>query len=85
MARRRTSFDEAKITRFLKEGRGKGRGAEYQPWLTIQDVPSSGREHRVFSRKTGRIHHLLSDREWRLSLSSSGRWPGHLRRPSRLG
>ena len=68
MARRRTSFDEAKITRFLKEGRGKGRGAEYQPWLTIQDVPSSGREHRVFSRKTGRIHHLLSDHEWRLFL-----------------
>lgn len=68
MARRRTSFDEAKITRFLKEGRGQGRGADYQPWLTTQDVPSSGREHRVFSRKTGRIHHLLSDGEWRLFL-----------------
>jgi hypothetical protein len=65
---RRTSFDEAKIARFLKEGRGAGRGAEYKPWLTTQDVPSSGREHRVFSRKTGRIHHLLSDGEWRLFL-----------------
>ncbi|MEW5993088.1 MAG: TnsA endonuclease N-terminal domain-containing protein [Candidatus Zixiibacteriota bacterium] len=68
MGRRRTSFDEAKIARFLKEGRGAGRGAEYKPWLTTQDVPSSGREHRVFSRKTGRIHHLLSDGEWRLFL-----------------
>lgn len=68
MARRRTSFDEAKIIRFLKEGRGQGHGADYHPWLTTQDVPSSGREHRVFSRKTGRIHHLLSDGEWRLFL-----------------
>lgn len=68
MGRRRTSFDEAKIARFLKEGRGAGNGAEYKPWLTTQDVPSSGREHRVFSRKTGRIHHLLSDGEWRLFL-----------------
>ncbi|KJS45757.1 MAG: hypothetical protein VR70_00270 [Rhodospirillaceae bacterium BRH_c57] len=68
MARRKTSFDEPKVARFLKEGRGVGRCADYKPWLTIQDVPSSGREHRVFSRKTGRIHHLLSDIEWRLFL-----------------
>jgi hypothetical protein len=68
MGRRRTSFDEAKIARFLKEGRGAGRGSEYKPWLTTQDVPSSGREHRVFCRKTDRIHHLLSDGEWRLFL-----------------
>lgn len=74
MGRRRTSFDEAKIARYLKEGRGAGNGAEYKPWLTTQDVPSSGREHRVFSRKTGRIHHLLSDGEWRLRQSHAAQW-----------
>jgi len=64
MARRGTSFDEAKIAHFTKEGRGIGCGADYKPWLTVQDVPSTGREHRVFGVKTGRIHHLLSDIEW---------------------
>ena len=51
MARRNTSFDEAKIARFEKEGRGQGRGADYKPWLTTYDVPSAGREHRVFGSK----------------------------------
>ncbi len=68
MARRSTSFDEEKIARYIKEGRGAGRGAGYKPWLTIYDVPSTGREHRVFGQKVGRIHHLLSDIEWRLFL-----------------
>jgi hypothetical protein len=63
MARSKYSFDEKKIERYVKEGRGKGRGAEYKPWLTIQDVPSSGRSHRILGSKTGRIHHLLSDIE----------------------
>ena len=40
MAKRRYGFDEEKITRFLKEGRGEGHGKDYQPWLTIQDVSS---------------------------------------------
>jgi hypothetical protein len=45
-----------------------GRGTDYLPWLTIYDVASKGRSHRVSGRKTGRIHHLLSDIEWRLFL-----------------
>ena len=65
MARRRYSFDEDKIALFHKEGRGKGRGADYKPWLTVQDVPSQGRVHRLRGLKTGRQHHLLSDIEWR--------------------
>jgi hypothetical protein len=68
MARRRYSFDEDKIALFHKEGRGRGRGADYKPWLTVQDVPSSGRTHRLRGLKTGRQHHLLSDVEWRLFL-----------------
>jgi hypothetical protein len=63
MVRRRYGFDEAKIARFLKEGRGKGRGADYKPWLKIGDVPSRGRSHRPKGNRTGRVHHLLSDIE----------------------
>lgn len=63
MAKRRYAMDEAKIARFEKEGRGCGSGADYMPWLTIQDVPSSGRRSRVFTPLTGREHHLLSDIE----------------------
>lgn len=63
MAKRRYSFDEEKISRFMKEGRGKGHGVEYSPWLTVQDVSSIGRATRIHGRKTGREHHLLSDIE----------------------
>jgi len=63
MAKRRYGIDEDKIVQFLKEGRGQGKGNAYRPWLTIQDVPSSGRCSRIQGRKTGREHHLLSDIE----------------------
>lgn len=63
MAKRRYGFDEEKITRFLKEGRGEGHGKDCQPWLTIQDVSSHGRSTRIHCRKTQREHHLLSDNE----------------------
>ena len=63
MAKRRYGMDEDKITRFQKEGRGQGLGAEYKPWLTVQDVSSLGRSTRIHSHKTGREHHLLSDIE----------------------
>ncbi|SEA63539.1 TnsA endonuclease N-terminal domain-containing protein [Rubrimonas cliftonensis] len=68
MARSRYGFDEAKIARLLNEGRGKGRGADYKPWLTVQDVPSRGRSHRFAGRTTARVHHLLSDIEYRTLL-----------------
>ncbi|TAM48211.1 MAG: heteromeric transposase endonuclease subunit TnsA [Gammaproteobacteria bacterium] len=64
MARRRYGFTEQKILRFIKQGRGKGTGASYKPWLTVADVPSLGRVHRVYCPKTGRTHHLLSDNEY---------------------
>ena len=63
MAKRRYGFDEEKITRFLKEGRGEGHGSDYQPWLTIHDVSSHGRSTRIHCHKTQREHHLLSDNE----------------------
>ena len=63
MSRRRYSFDEEKIARFYKEGRGLGKGADYKPWLNIQDVPSHGRSHRLRGMTIERLYHLLSDME----------------------
>src|SRR5690606_8604093 len=53
------------VQKYIKEGRGAGDGASYRPWLTVYDLPSRGRSHRVFGIKTGRVHHLLSDGEWK--------------------
>lgn len=64
MARKRYGFGEDRIARFVREGRGRGEGAHYKPWLTTADVPSLGRVHRVHCPKTGRTHHLLSDNEY---------------------
>lgn len=47
----------------FKEGRGQGVGRDYLPFLTVRDVPSKGRVHRLPSATVGRIHHLLSDLE----------------------
>lgn len=68
MRRRRYDFDELKVQKYLSEGRGEGSGAEYTPWLKIYDLPSLGRCHRVQGTKTGRVHHLLSDGEWKCFL-----------------
>lgn len=39
------------------------RGKEYNPAITIQDVPSLGRSTRIHGIKTGRQHEFLSDME----------------------
>ena len=69
MGRRRYSFDEKRVQKFLAEGRGTGVGRNYKPWLHIQDVPSLGRSHRTFGLLTHRVHHLLSDGEWKVFLT----------------
>ncbi|MCM3715861.1 TnsA endonuclease N-terminal domain-containing protein [Alkalihalobacillus oceani] len=63
MAKRKYGWTEDKIARFIKEGRGQGELSNYKPWLTIYDVPSNGRVHRIQGLKTERIHHFLSDFE----------------------
>ncbi|HAS89188.1 MAG TPA: heteromeric transposase endonuclease subunit TnsA [Desulfovibrio sp.] len=63
MAKRSNGLTEAKIKRWIKEGRGKGRGLEYRPWLNVRDIASKGRSHRVFGHKSRRTHHLFSDLE----------------------
>ncbi|SFF23839.1 TnsA endonuclease C terminal [Paenibacillus algorifonticola] len=63
MAKRKREITQAKIEKFIKEGRGQGSGKDYLPWLRIQDVPSEGRATRGVGWTTGRRHELLSDIE----------------------
>ncbi|MCA0170905.1 TnsA endonuclease N-terminal domain-containing protein [Bacillus sp. RAR_GA_16] len=63
MAKGKREMSEKKIERWIKEGRGKGEGENYKPWLTIRDVPSQGISSRIKGWKTGRIHHVLSQLE----------------------
>lgn len=63
MAKAKQSLSETQIARRIKEGRGQGVGPNYKPWFHVQDVPSDGRSHRIYSDKTQRVHHLLSDLE----------------------
>ena len=63
MAKTRARWSESTYKRYLSEGRGKGTGADYKPWLTIHSFASKGTVSRILGRKTGRIHHLLSRNE----------------------
>ena len=63
MAKRKREITDAKIDRFIKEGRGQGTGFDYLPWLRVQDVPSTGRTTRGVGWTTGRQHTFLSDLE----------------------
>ena len=63
-------WTEEKIKRWTAEKRGKGTGASYQPWIEVKDVSSLGRSRRVWSPKTGRVHHLLSDIEHDIFLAA---------------
>jgi hypothetical protein len=51
------------IEKWIKEGKGSGIGADYKPWLNIQDVSSLGRSTRLKGIKTSRQHEFLSDLE----------------------
>lgn len=53
----------SKVEKWIKEGRGSGIGADYKPWLNIQDVSSLGRSTRLRGIKTKRQHEFLSDLE----------------------
>ena len=63
MAKRKTKWCYRTYIRFLRNGRGKGDLATYKPWITIHDFPSKGKVVRILGKKTGRIHHLLSQLE----------------------
>ena len=63
MTRAPRFFTQEQISERIKSGHGQGMGKDYQPWLTIQNVPSRGVSHRIYSHKTQRVHHLLSNLE----------------------
>lgn len=54
----------ADIERYIAQGYGQGQGADYKPWLRVQDVPSQGRSRKVAGTKVDRAYHLLSDLEF---------------------
>lgn len=49
--------------RKLKQGRGRGHGEKYKPFLTVREVPSRGLSHRIKGWTTSRVHHFLSNLE----------------------
>ncbi|MCG5252492.1 MULTISPECIES: TnsA endonuclease C-terminal domain-containing protein [Brevibacillus] len=62
---RSSDWTEAKLKRFLAEGRGQGKNELYRPWLMVSDFPSRGRSTRIFSRIANRVVHLLTDSQLR--------------------
>jgi len=52
-----------KVARWVKKGRGQGRGGTYLPWIMARDISSSGLTSRDKGWKTGRPHHVLSNPE----------------------
>jgi hypothetical protein len=63
VAKRNRDVTMKKIQKWIKEGRGQGEGSQYKPWLTIQDVPSSGLATRLKGWTSNRYHHLMSNLE----------------------
>ena len=47
VSKRNTNWNEDKLNRWIKEGRGQGEGKDYKPWITVTDFPSQGRCARV--------------------------------------
>ncbi|TXC81032.1 TnsA endonuclease C-terminal domain-containing protein [Paraburkholderia azotifigens] len=63
MGRGPKKMTEALIAQWQKEGRGKGEGPKYKPWLEVFDFSSIGRVERTESARFGRTIHLMSDVE----------------------
>ena len=60
----RKRFDEEAIQRLIKQGLGQGELADYQPWLSVRDVPSKGLSTRDKGWTTRRPHHVFSKGEY---------------------
>lgn len=60
-----TGWNEDKLKRYMREGRGQNEGKHYKPWKYVSDFPSQGRSSRINGWKSNRIHHFFSDIESR--------------------
>lgn len=63
MPKRKNDWTEKKIEKYIKEGRGQGELNNYKPWLTIQNLSSTGNSSGLMGWKTNRRHEFLSDLE----------------------
>jgi hypothetical protein len=63
MAKHSRVWNRSVYEKYLREGRGRGDGPGYTPWIRIQDFASKGVVSRVKGRKSGRVHHLMSNNE----------------------
>ncbi|MCT8869349.1 MAG: heteromeric transposase endonuclease subunit TnsA [Shewanella oneidensis] len=63
MAGRRKLEKLADYKRALKQKYGLGEGANYTPWIRVQDVKSHGHSAKIDGIKSGRTHHTLSEQE----------------------
>lgn len=63
MSKHRRVWNASVYEKYMREGRGSDNGSDYTPWIHIQDFASQGIVSRVKSRKTGRVHHLMSNNE----------------------
>jgi hypothetical protein len=66
MAKHKRVWNNTVYNKYVREGRGQGIGADYKPWIVIQDFASKGMVSRVVGVTTGRVHHLMSNLELRL-------------------
>lgn len=57
---RREDYDRA-----LRQGRGKGEGEDYKPFIHVHDFGSRGRSSKMPGAMLSRTHHFLSDHETR--------------------
>lgn len=64
----KNNWTKEKLEKYLKEGRGQGIGKDYIPWNFTYNYSSKGRVSRIHGIKTGRIHHLHSDNQYRAFL-----------------
>jgi hypothetical protein len=65
MPRRKRGFNHNTHKKRLKEGRGQGDGAYYQPYIRVQDLSSLGQCNRDLGLTTNRQHDLFSKLEHR--------------------
>jgi len=65
MSKYKYDWNEEKYNKRVKEGRGKGTGNSYKPWITVHDFPSNGFISRAPGWKSNRVYHFMSTNELR--------------------
>lgn len=69
MAKPNRRTNRKDINQRISSGCGQGRGIDYNPAIWVRDFSSNGRSTQGKGWKTGRVHHFLSDIEFRYFLA----------------